>query len=68
MFIYFQADVSGLLGDRRKSAVAFEVNVERRRSSRMSMMSMFSRDGGSGYLSIQSADIRDLIEMDSDSD
>lgn len=61
-------DVSGLLGDRRKSAVAFEVNVERRRSSRMSMMSMFSRDGGSGYLSIQSADIRDLIEMDSDSD
>lgn len=61
-------DVSGLLGERRKSAVAFEVNVERRRSSRMSMMSMFSRDGGSGYLSIQSADIRDLIEMDSDSD
>lgn len=61
-------DVSGLLGERRKSAVAFEVNVERRRSSRMSMMSMFSRDGGSGYLSIHSADIRDLIEMDSDSD
>ena len=61
-------DVSGLLGDRRKSAVAFEVGVERRRSSRMSMMSMFSRDVGSGYISIQSADIRDLIEMDSDSD
>ncbi|KAL7499584.1 hypothetical protein ACHAWT_007197 [Skeletonema menzelii] len=61
-------DVSGLLGERRKSAVAFEVNVERRRSSRMSIMSMFSRDAGSGYLSIQSADIRDLLEMDSDSD
>lgn len=61
-------DISGLLGERRKSAVAFEVKVERRRSSRMSIMSMFSRDAGSGYLSIQSADLRDLIEMDSDSD
>jgi len=61
-------DISGLLGDRRKSAVAFEVQVERRRSSRMSIMSMFSRDAGSGMLSIQSADIRDLLEMDSDSD
>ena len=57
-------DVSGMLGERRKSAVAFELNVERRRSSRMSIASMFSHGG----VSIQSADIRDLLEMDSDSD
>jgi hypothetical protein len=57
-------DVSGMLGERRKSAVAFELNVDRRRSSRMSIASMFSHGG----VSIQSADIRDLLEMDSDSD
>lgn len=61
-------DISGLLGERRKSAVAFEVKVERRRSSRMSIMSMLSRDAGSGYLSIQSADIKELLEMDREMD
>jgi len=61
-------DISGLLGERRKSAVAFEVKVDRRRSSRMSIMSMLSRDAGSGYLSIQSADIKELLEMDRELD
>lgn len=61
-------DISGLLGERRKSVVAFEVDVNRRRSSRMSMLSamsdvsgMFKRDIGS-VLSIQSADFRELME------
>lgn len=66
-------DVSGLLGERRKSAVAFEINVNRRRSSRMSMCSAltdfsgkFRRDIGS-VLSIQSADFRELMaDMDDD--
>ncbi|KAL7539248.1 hypothetical protein ACHAWF_006351 [Thalassiosira exigua] len=61
-------DVSGVLEERRKSVVAFEVDVNRRRSSRMSMTSaltevsaMFKREVGS-TLSIQSADIRQLME------
>mmetsp|Transcript_3022 Transcript_3022/g.6615 ORF Transcript_3022/g.6615 Transcript_3022/m.6615 type:complete len:561 (+) Transcript_3022:240-1922(+) len=66
-------DVSGLLGERRKSAVAFEIDVKRRRSSRMSMCSAltdisgkFKRDIGS-VLSIQSADFRELMaDMDDD--
>ena len=61
-------DISGLLSERRKSVVAFEVNVNRRRSSRMSTCSaltdisgLFKRDIGS-VLSIQSADFRELME------
>ena len=61
-------DISGLLGERRKSAVAFEVKMDRRRSSRMSIMSMLSRDAGSGFLSIQSADIKELLEIDREMD
>ena len=68
-------DVSGLMGERRKSVVAFEIDVNRRRSSRMSMCSaltdfsgMFKRDIGS-VLSIQSADFRELMaDIDSDDD
>ena len=71
-------DVSGLLGDRRRSVVAFEVGVvnamERRRSSRMSTCSaltdasaFYRRDIGS-VLSIQSADFRQLMaEIDDES-
>ena len=71
-------DVSGLLGERRRSVVAFEVGVvnamERRRSSRMSACSaltdasaMFKRDVGS-VLSIQSVDFRELMaEIDDES-
>ncbi|KAL7535868.1 hypothetical protein ACHAXR_006785 [Thalassiosira sp. AJA248-18] len=68
-------DISGLLGERRKSIVAFEVDVNRRRSSRMSMCSaltefsgIFKRDVGS-VLSIQSADFRELMaDIDDDDD
>lgn len=68
-------DISGLLGERRKSVVAFEFDVQRRRSSRMSMCSaltdfsgVFKRDIGS-VLSIQSADFRELMaDIDSDDD
>lgn len=68
-------DVSGLLTERRKSVVAFEIDVKRRRSSRLSMLSamtdmsgLFKRDIGS-FLSIQSTDFRELMEdIDSDSD
>ena len=67
-------DISGLLGERRKSVVAFDVDVNRRRSSRMSMLSamtdisgMFKRDIGS-VLSIQSADFREFMnDIDDDS-
>mmetsp|Transcript_37757 Transcript_37757/g.90330 ORF Transcript_37757/g.90330 Transcript_37757/m.90330 type:complete len:568 (+) Transcript_37757:384-2087(+) len=71
-------DVSGLLGERRRSVVAFEVGVvnaiERRRSSRMSACSaltdasaFYKRDVGS-VLSIQSADFRELMaEIDDES-
>lgn len=68
-------DVSGLLGDRRESAVAFENDVNRRRSTRMSRLSMISqmsdvtamlkRDRGS-MTSIQSVDYRQLMEDISD--
>ncbi|EED95527.1 predicted protein [Thalassiosira pseudonana CCMP1335] len=65
-------DVSGLMGGRRKSVIAFEVRAERRPSMRLSTCSMltdmsglFRRDLGS-TLSIQSVDIRDLIDMDDD--
>jgi hypothetical protein len=70
-------DVSGLLGERRKSAVAFEIrgDQQRRQSNiRLSNMSMFSemgqifkRDFGS-TMSIQTADIRDLIDDMEDDD
>mmetsp|Transcript_11874 Transcript_11874/g.20629 ORF Transcript_11874/g.20629 Transcript_11874/m.20629 type:complete len:555 (-) Transcript_11874:258-1922(-) len=68
-------DVSNMLGERRKSVVAFEVGVERRRSSRLSMCSaltdfsgVLKREFGS-TLSIQSADFRELIDdIDSDSE
>jgi hypothetical protein len=62
-------DVSGLIGDRRKSAVAFELSATRRMSSRLSNISMmsdfatFRRDFGS-TMSIQTADIRDLLDME----
>ena len=68
-------DISGLLTERRKSVVNFEVDMSRRRSSRMSMCSaltevsgMFKREMGS-TLSIQSADFRELMaDIDDDSD
>lgn len=67
-------DISGLMGERRKSAVAFEVSVNRRRSSRMSMCSAltdfsdrYKRDFGS-VLSIQSAEFRDLMADIDDED
>eukprot|EP00579_Thalassiosira_antarctica_P028079 CAMPEP_0202007292 /NCGR_PEP_ID=MMETSP0905-20130828/11823_1 /ASSEMBLY_ACC=CAM_ASM_000554 /TAXON_ID=420261 /ORGANISM="Thalassiosira antarctica, Strain CCMP982" /LENGTH=526 /DNA_ID=CAMNT_0048565227 /DNA_START=64 /DNA_END=1644 /DNA_ORIENTATION=- len=69
-------DISGFMGERRKSAVAFEVDViKRRRSSRMSMCSAltdfsgaFKRDIGS-ILSIQSAEFREFMaDIDDDSD
>lgn len=69
-------DISGIMGEHRKSAVAFEVDVKRRRSSRMSMCSAltdfsgrYRRDVGS-VLSIQSADFRELMDDldDDDSD
>ena len=66
-------DISGLLGERRKSAVAFEIKGDQqRRQSRLSGMGMFAeigqmfkRDFGS-TMSIQTADIKDLIDMDDD--
>ena len=68
-------DISGLLGERRKSAVAFEIKGQQRRQSRLSNVNMFGaigeisqmfrRDFGS-TMSIQSADIKDLIDMDDD--
>ncbi|KAL3801799.1 hypothetical protein HJC23_001195 [Cyclotella cryptica] len=68
-------DVSGLFGERRKSAVAFELMSDQQRrmsTNRISNFSMFSeigsiyrRDVGS-TMSIQSADIRELIDMDDD--
>mmetsp|Transcript_15788 Transcript_15788/g.33374 ORF Transcript_15788/g.33374 Transcript_15788/m.33374 type:complete len:573 (+) Transcript_15788:171-1889(+) len=61
-------DISGIMREHRKSAVAFEVDVKRRRSSRMSMCSAltdfsghYRRDVGS-ILSIQSADFRALMD------
>mmetsp|Transcript_11199 Transcript_11199/g.27530 ORF Transcript_11199/g.27530 Transcript_11199/m.27530 type:complete len:552 (-) Transcript_11199:185-1840(-) len=68
-------DVSGLLGERRKSVVAFEIGVDRRRSSRMSLCSAltdfsgkYKRDIGS-VLSIQSADFREILaDIDDDDD
>lgn len=68
-------DISGLLGERRKSAVAFEIKGQQRRQSRLSnanmfgaigeISQMFRRDCGS-TMSIQTADIKDLIDMDDD--
>lgn len=69
-------DVSGLIGERRKSAVAFEIRGDQqRRQSRLSNIGMFSeigqmfkRDFGS-TMSIQTADIKDLIDdMEADED
>mmetsp|Transcript_37600 Transcript_37600/g.80202 ORF Transcript_37600/g.80202 Transcript_37600/m.80202 type:complete len:555 (+) Transcript_37600:109-1773(+) len=70
----FGTDVSGLMGERRKSVVAFEIEA-RRRSSRMSLCSaltdfsgVFKRDVGS-FLSIQSAEFRELMaDLDDDSE
>ena len=66
-------DVSGLIGERRKSAVQFEIKGDQqRRQSRLSNVGMFGeigqmfkRDFGS-TMSIQTADIKDLIDMDYD--
>jgi hypothetical protein len=68
-------DVSGLIGERRKSAVAFELRGDQqRRQSRLSNMrmmteigQMFKRDFGS-TMSIQTADIKDLIDCMDDDD
>ena len=70
-------DISGLLGDNRKSDHKFEDIIHRRRSSRMSMCSVLtdfsamqkrsSRSLGS-MLSVQSADWRDLMQTLDDSD
>jgi hypothetical protein len=68
-------DVSGLIGERRKSAVAFELRGDQqRRQSRLSNMGMmteigqmFKRDFGS-TMSIQTADIKDLIDCMDDDD
>jgi len=66
-------DISGLLTDRRKSQVAFDTNATNRMraSMRMStnsaMNGMFMRDlGGSGFYSIQSTDIRELMDLSDD--
>jgi len=68
-------DVSGLLGERRKSAVAFEIKGDQQRRQsyiRLSNMSMFSEIGRmfkrelGSTMSIQTADINELIGMDDD--
>ncbi|KAL7464517.1 hypothetical protein ACHAXS_004852 [Conticribra weissflogii] len=68
-------DISGLLMDRRKSQVAFDANTTNRMraSMRMSTSSLmngkFMRDlGGSGFYSIQSVDIRELMDLSDDDD
>lgn len=53
-------DVSGLIGDPRKCAVAFEVGVDRRRSSRMSLCSALTDFSETGMADIDDSD--DSIE------
>lgn len=70
-----RTDASGLLSDKRKNAVNFEVDFIRRRSSRMSLCSALtdftamyrsesgrSRRSAGSVLSIQSADFKQFME------
>ncbi|KAL7506574.1 hypothetical protein ACHAWX_000660 [Stephanocyclus meneghinianus] len=68
-------DVSGLISERRKSAVVFELMADQQRrmsNNRISNFSLFSEIGSvyrreiGSTMSIQSADIRELIDMDDD--
>ncbi|KAL3772439.1 hypothetical protein ACHAW5_008729 [Stephanodiscus triporus] len=70
-------DISGLLGDNRKSDLKFEDIIHRRRSSRMSMCSALtdfsatqrrSTRSLASMFSMQSADWRDLMQRLDDSD